>query len=488
MFNNVFELDLIEYAQHDGLSLGELVKRRKITSKDLGRLFLAAVAKVNPKINAVIEAYDDHVNALDEKIVPDGPFAGVPFLMKDIGATEKGRRQEQGSRLMKGYVANKDSFLTTRFKQAGLTLLGRTTIPEFAMANNTVSVLTGVTRNPWNLELMAGGSSGGAAASVASGIVPVAMASDGGGSIRIPASACGVVGLKPSRGRVTAGPDFGEVWGGLLQEFVISRSIRDTAVMLDAVSQPTLGDPFIIAQPQRPYCKEVNAPAGKLHIAWTTASWQPGTAVHPEVVRCVEEVASKCEEMGHDVVEASPIFDYEGFLHALCVVLEFGFDVRIDTIAGELERKLDEDTLEPVTLSYLRCARLVRVADLIRADSFLNKLRRSFGQFFQGYDVLLTPTLAQPPEPLSKYVLTRTDLDFVAFTRLGHETDMFLPVFNVTGQPAISLPLGQTKAGLPVGAQFIARFGEEATLIRLASAFEHATPWRDRIPPMHVSR
>jgi amidase len=481
-------MDLAEYSRYDGLGLAELVKRRKVTAKELARLFLAAVEKVNPEINAVIETYVERVERLEDSTLPNGPFGGVPFLMKDLGATEKGKRQECGSRLTKGYVADKDSFLTSRFKQAGLTLLGRTTTPEFGLAGTTESMLMGATRNPWNLEMMAGGSSGGAAASVAAGILPVAHASDGAGSIRIPASACGLVGLKPSRGRVTQGPNSAERLAGMVQELAVSWTVRDTAVMLDAVSQPAPGDPFIIVQPYRPYGQEVNAPVGRLRIAWTTRSWQPGTVVHSEVVRCMEQVATQCETMGHEVAEATPVFEYEEYLRALCVIWEFGFDATLDTLAAEMGRTINEETLEPVTMSCYRCARRVRAADIVMSDSVLNKLRRTFGRFFREYDVLLTPTLAQPPEPLGKYALKRTDLDFVGYFRLCDEMNMHLPLFNVTGQPAISLPLGETNSGLPIGVQFVARFGEEATLIRLACAFEKAMPWRDRIPPMHVSR
>ncbi len=481
-------MNLAEYAQYDGIGLAELVKTGKATKSELARLFLAAVEKVNPKINAVIETYTERVERTDESAVPDGLFVGVPFLMKDLGATENGKRQECGSRLMKGYVADKDSFLTTRFKQTGLNLLGRTTTPEFGLAPTTESISVGPTRNPWNLTMLAGGSSGGAAASVAAGILPAAHASDGGGSIRIPASACGLVGLKPSRGRITQGPDSAERLAGMVQEFIVSRTARNSAAMLDAVSHPAPGDPFVIVQPKRPYVQEINAPVSKLRVAWTAESWQVDIVVHPEVVHCVERVTSECEEMGHKVVQTTPVFDYEEYLRALCVAWGFGFDAMIDTLAAEMGRETSEETLEPVTLSCYRYAQRLTSRDVIMSDSVLNKLRRTFGQFFQDYDMLLTPTLAQPPELLGKYALSRTDLDFIEYFRLGDEIAMHLPPFNVTGQPAISLPLGQTNSCLPIGIQLVARFGDETTLIQLASAFEQAMPWRDRIPPVHVSR
>jgi len=481
-------MNLAEYSTYDGVALADLVRKRKVSPKELANLFTEAVEKVNPKINAVIEVWSDRIEGLDDRVVHDGPFAGVPFLMKDIGAGEGGRKQEDGSRLMKGYVVEKDAYLTERFKKAGLTLLGRTTCPEFAMGISTESVLTGATRNPWDLDKMVGGSSGGSAASVAAGIAPVAHASDNGGSIRIPASACGLVGLKPSRGRVTVGPDFGEIWPGMLQEFVVSRTVRDTALMLDAVSAPAPGDPFIITQPARPYSQEVGASPGRLRIAWTTNSWQPGASVDSEVVRCVERVVAECESAGHELVEASPAFDYEEFLKATCMAWAFGLYVGMDMFGAVLGRKVSEETVEPVMLSYYNYSKGLTAADMFMTEFALNKFRRTFGQFFEGYDMLLTPTLTKLPEPLGKYSKTRTDVDYVGFMRLCDETKAFCSASNVTGQPSITLPLGHSQSGLPIGVQFMARFGQESALIRLSSSLEHEMPWRDRIPPVHASR
>jgi amidase len=481
-------MTLAEYSSCDGVALADLVRKRKASPKELARLFVEAVEKVNPKINAVIEVYLDRVEGLDDLTIPAGPFAGVPFLMKDVGAGESGRLQESGSRLMKGHVVDKDSFLTERFKKAGLTLLGRTTCPEFAMGISTESVLTGATRNPWDLDKMVGGSSGGSAASVAAGISPVAHASDNGGSIRIPASACGLVGLKPSRGRVTSGPDIGELFSGMLQEFVVTRTVRDTAVMLDAVSAPAPGDPFVISQPARPYAQEVNAPPGRLRIAWTTDSWKPGASVDSEVIHCVEQVISECERAGHEIVEASPVFDYEEFSDITLKAWAFGLYAGMDMFGGMMGRKVSEETVEPVILSYYEYSKGLTAADMFMVEFVLNKIRRNFGKFFETYDMLLTPTLTKLPEPLGKYSKTRTDVDYVGFMRLCDETKAFCSAANVTGQPAISLPLGQSKSGLPIGVQFMSKFGEEDALIRLASSLEREMPWHDLIPPVHASR
>ncbi len=481
-------MDLVEYSSYDGVALADFVRRKEVTPKELTKLFVEAVEKITPKINAIIEIYDDLIKAIDRQTISAAPFNGVPFLMKDIGASEKGRLQESGSRLMKGRVSDKDSFLTTLFKKAGLNLLGRTTTPEFALGISTESVLTGETKNPWNLELMAGGSSGGSAASVAAGIVPVAHGSDNGGSIRIPASTCGLVGLKPSRGRVTLGPDIGEMWPGMLQEFVLSRTVRDTAFMLDMVSKPAPGDPFIIAQPTRPYSQELNIPIEHLRIAWTTESWQPGAIVDSEVVNCLEQVVSECENMGHELFETSPIFDYEEYLRATCVAWSFGLYAGMEMFAGMMGRKISEETLEPVMLSFYKYSKSLTAADMLMTEFVLNKFRRLFGNFFEQYDMLLTPTLTKLPEPIGKYTKMRTDIDYVDYMRLLDEVRIHPPAANVTGQPAISLPLGQSQSNLPIGVQFMARFGDENVLIRLASSLEKKIPWHDRLPPTHVSR
>jgi amidase len=481
-------MNLSDYSGLDGTALAKMVRKRDVSPKELARSFAEAVQKVNPRINAVIEVYSDRIEGLDDHSIPSGPFAGVPFLMKDIGSPEAGRHQESGSRLMKGFVAEKDSFLTQRFKKAGLTLLGRTTTPEFALGISTESALTGATRNPWNLDMMCGGSSGGSAASVAAGIVPMAHGSDNGGSIRIPASACGLVGLKPSRGRVTLGPDLGELWPGMLQEFVMTRTVRDTALMLDMVSEPAAGDPFVINQPIRPYIQEVNAPTERLRIAWTASSWQPGGFVDPEVVRCIGQTVSECERAGNELVEASPVLDYEEYLKAVCVAWAFGLYAGMDMFAAATGRAISGETLEPVMLSFYKYSKSLTGADMIMTEFTLNKFRRIFGKFFEQYDVLITPTLIKLPEPIGKYTKMRTDLDYVGYMRLCDEIRVHTTAANVTGQPAMTLPLGQSKSGLPIGVQFMGRFGEEAALIRLAGFLEKQMPWLERIPPVHASR
>ncbi len=479
-------MDLREYSEQDALGLAGLVRSGEVTPKQLAELMLEGVEKVNSKINAVIQTYPDRLASLNHSKTT-GPFAGVPFLLKDLGPPEQGKLQEKGSRLTIGFVARRDSFLTTRFRDTGLSFLGRTAVPEFGTASTTETTLLGPTRNPWNLNTMTGGSSGGAAAAVASGILPVASASDGGGSIRIPASCCGLVGLKPSRGRITQGPDQSEGHGGLGQSFVVSRSVRDSAVMLDAVSQPVMGDPFIIVQPERPYSQEVGAPVGRLRIAWTTKSWKPDSPVHPEVARLVETTALECERIGQDVREATPVFDYESYLFAFSSIFAYGFDVYLDHLSAVMQRPISGETIEPVNLSQYKYAKALTSKDMAKTNDVLNRFRRTFGQFFQDYEILMTPTLSLPPGPIGRYTTEREDLDYVGYIRMTDDLNMHMPAANITGLPAISLPLGQSNSGLPMGVQFISRFGDEALLIRLASALEKSMPWRDRVPPIHVS-
>jgi amidase len=482
---NCTTMNLSEYAVYDGLGLADLVRNREVTAGELAELALSGVQEINPQINAVIEVYQERAEKANELMIPEAPFCGVPFFLKDLGATEAGKPQEMGSRLTRGWVAETDAYLTMRFREAGAVILGRTTTPERGLAATTESVLTGATKNPWDLSRIAGGSSGGSAAAVAAGILPIAHASDGGGSIRIPAACCGLVGLKPSRGRVTSGPDADEGLFGLVQEFVVSRTVRDTAAMLDAVGLPAAGDPFVIKPPRQAYLNEINAPPGKHRIAFTADSWT-GIEVNPEVADNVKGVARLCEEMGHDVEAAKPQFDLETYFGALKVYWGSSLVFACDRLAEMMNRPVDGDHLEPVTLSIYENSRNYTAGDVITARLALNTARRRVGQFFETYDMLLTPTVTQLPAALGTIDLNHHEgleaweygtAQFNAFTNLG----------NATGFPAISLPLCQSADGLPIGVQFMSGFGEEALLLRIAGAFEKAFPWSDRRPPVHVS-
>jgi amidase len=479
-------LNLSEYSRYDGLALAQLILNREVTPGELAELVLQGVQKVNPQINSVNEVYDDALDIADRATHQRGPFAGVPFLRKDLGATEAGRLQEWGSRLFKGYMPENDSFLMTRFKKAGLITLGRSTVPELGISGQTETILQGITRNPWNLDRMAGGSSGGAAASVAAGIVPVAHASDGGGSIRIPASCCGLVGLNPSRGRISGGPDRQDTMFGLAREFVVSRSVRDTAAMLDAVHGSEVGDPFIIIKPERPYIQELQAVTKNLRIAFTADAWGP-YPVDKEILKAVEKVAFVCEDMGHKVEADSPPLDFVKVNTA--VMNSFGLsDAGLAKDAEAMGRELSLDYLEPVTLKMIERAKNLTIAETMESFEVMRQARFIVGQFFQKYDLLITPSLSLLPQPHGEFSTKRDDLEPHEFWENDFRIFQHMGLFNVTGTPSISLPLGQSESGLPIGVQFAAPFGDEAALIRIAAAFEEAMPWKDNIPPVHVSR
>jgi len=479
-------MNLTEYAHYDGLGLAEIIRKGDLTPTEAAELFITAVEKVNPQINSVIEVYEDALDIAKVALNGNGPFAGLPFLRKDLGATEGGRLQELGSRLFKGYVPVRDSFLMTRFKKAGLVTLGRSTVPELGISGQTETLLQGITRNPWNLDRMAGGSSGGAAASVAAGILPVAHASDGGGSIRIPASCCGLVGMNPSRGRISAGPDRQDPMFGLAREFVVSRSVRDTAAMLDAVHGAQVGDPFIIIKPERPYMAELLTPVKKLRIAFTADSWGP-YPVDAEIKKAVEKAASVCQEMGHAVDADSPQLD---FIKVNTVLMNvFGLsDVGLAKFAEDLGKELSLDYLEPGTLKMILRARNLTLEAVMNSFEVMRQTRFIVGQFFQKYDLLITPSLSLLPQPHGEFSTKRDDLSPHEFWENDFRIFQHMGLFSVTGTPSMSLPLGQSESGLPIGVQFAAPFGDEAALIRIAAAFEEAMPWKDRIPPVHVSR
>lgn len=490
-------LSSAEYARLDGVALGELVRDGAVTPAEVAASALEAARRIDPRLGAVVELFEDAApaaGALPASAPARGrssPLYGVPFLLKDIGATAAGRKQECGSRLLAGRVADHDAYLTARLKRAGLVAVGRSAAPEFALSLSTESVLYGTTRNPWNPSRIAGGSSGGAAAAVAAGIVPVAHATDAAGSIRIPASACGLVGLKPSRGRVTQGPDAGEALMGMNSQLCVSRTVRDTAAFLDAVTGPAPGDPVALPAPAEPFARQVASAAADgaepLRIAWTATGWG-GNATDAEVAAATSEVAARLAGMGHELVEATPIFDYDAFVDAACVGWALGFDLLLEMYAAQLGRPLDGSTLEHVTLLLYEKARRLTAHDVTIADTTFNRIRRGVGAFFEDFDVLLTPTLLRPPEPLGRYAQTVAHPDFASFFRLCDEAGAMLPLFNMTGQPAISLPLAWSADGLPLGMQLVARPGEDALLLRLAAVLEEAMPWRDRLPPIHAAR
>ena len=470
-----------EYADYDALGLGELIARKQVTPAEVLDAAIERIEAVNPRINAVVQKAYDEARAVIRAGLPSGPLAGVPYLMKDLYAWQKGARVGNGSRLYDGFIADHDFTLVERYKAAGLVILGRTNTPEFGLNAATEPVVNGPTRNPWNLERSAGGSSGGAAAAVAAGMVPAAHGTDGGGSIRIPAANCGLFGLKPNRGRNPAGPDVGEGWSGLACSHALTRSVRDSAALLDATSGPAPGDPYWAPPPARPFLQEVGAKPGKLRIALTRKTIT-GTPVHPECVKGVEAAARLCEELGHRVEEAMPEFDFVGLRWAMGVVisanLRNGLDMRLDA----LKRTQKEDDVERITALWAEQGRRHTARDYARALVIVHGVGRRFGEFFRKYDVLLSPTVAEPPLPLGSTDMMGNDLD--AYNERLFRLIPFTPQFNVSGGPAASVPLYWTPDGLPIGIQFGADFGNEAILFRLAAQLEQAQPWRDKRPKL----
>lgn len=476
---------LDEYAARDGLALAALVRAGEVTSSELVALALDAIAAVDPVLGAVVESYPDQIDAASARTRTGGPFDGVPTALKDLFHGEPGWRCGNGSRLYPDWRVTRQDEFTARLRGAGLVPMARSATSEFGLLGTTETLAQGRTCSPWGRHVMAGGSSGGAGALVGAGVVPIAGASDGGGSIRIPASACGVVGLKPSRGRVPWGPDVGEPLLGWAVHFVLTRSVRDAAVALDVLAGPMPGDPFEIPPAAGSYLGALGAPVAPLRIAYCAQPWS-GQAGDGEVAAATESTAHLLAELGHDVEQASPAFLWESFLQAMTDLWSATSAHTIDSFAAGFGRPVDESTLEGPTLAMVQAGRAVTSQRLLDGIDAVNSMARAMGRFFTTYDVLLTPTLGALPAALGQYdphALTPPRETFAAWSHL----ESFLPVFNATGQPAISLPLHQSSSGLPIGMHLVGRFGSESLLLRLAAALEEAAPWSGRVPPLHVS-
>jgi amidase/6-aminohexanoate-cyclic-dimer hydrolase len=468
-----------EYDKYDALGLAALIAKRQISPAELLAAVRQRVEKINPKINAICHQFFDKAEAQIKQGLPKGNFSGVPFLLKDLRADLQGTPMNSGSRLFKNNVSTHDSTITERFKQAGFVIFGKTATPEFGLTTTTESVLTGKTRNPYNLERIAGGSSGGAAAVVASRILPAAHASDGGGSIRIPASCCGVFGLKPTRGRVPLGPDALEGWGGMSVQLAVSISVRDTAAILDATAGAELGSPYVAPTPQRAFLKEVGANPGKLKIALML---QPPskTPVHDECKKAAMEAAKLCESLGHVVEEAAPILDAAAIREAQINAIAISIAKLLEDAAKTLGKPVTQQDVEPVTWAYYQSALKQNSLAYARAVSTFQQLGLTLAKFHQKYDLILSPTTGKPPVELD--VLSLSPKDFQTYSKEIGEFSPFTALFNMTGQPSMSVPLYWSPDGLPIGVMFSARFGDEATLIRLASQLEMAKPWAQKRP------
>ncbi len=476
-----------ELATMDALDQAALVRSREVSAVELVDAAIERIERVNPRLNAVISTrFDDaraEATAFDRDGLPESPLAGVPFLLKDIGAPMAAMPDAMGSRALRDRRPQEDGLLVRRYRRAGLVIAGRTSTPEFGNHSTTEPVLYGPTRNPWNTALTAGGSSGGAAAAVASGMVPAAHGGDGAGSLRIPASCCGVFGLKPSRGRVSRAPA-GEEIGGLNVRHAVSRSVRDSAALLDAIAGREPGDPYTAPKPERPFLAEVGADPGPLRIGWS-ATPSIDTPVDRDCVVAVEAAASLLSSLGHRVEEARPTFDGEVLVGPLLTVWAVSNADDAAYCERVLGRALEPDELEETTWELVEYGRSRTASDLMGAVASFGAACRSIGPFFEQYDIWLTPTLARRPEPLG--VLNRSRGGALAWQRMDSEFNPWNAVANITGQPAMSLPLHWTDDGLPIGVLATGRYADEATLYRLAGQLEAARPWAHRLPPVHAS-
>ncbi len=470
-----------EFISYDATGLAELVRRKEVKAVELVKASIERIEQLNPTINAVVTPMYEQALKAAEGQLPDGPFSGVPFLLKDLGAPCAGITMTMGSAFMSNFVPDHDCELVVRLKRAGLIIIGKTNTPELGILPTTEPRLFGPTRNPWNIERTAGGSSGGSAAAVAAGFVPMAHANDGGGSIRIPASCCGTFGFKPTRARNPLGPDFGDIFSGLVINHAITRSVRDSAALLDATSGPDIGDPYWAPPPARPFQKEVGADPGRLRIAFTTRT-ATGSEVHADCIDAVKDAAKLCVDLGHEVEEASPEINGELTSQAFMVLWSAGCAWTIDGLGLITGRMPEKDQFEPLTWALYEMGKKQSASFYLLSLTFLQRTARIIARFFLKYDVWLTPTLGEPPVALGTF--DSPPENPLEGLRRAEAFVPFTPICNATGQPAMSVPLYWNHEGLPVGLHFVGRFGDEATLFRLASQLEAARPWAERRPPI----
>lgn len=503
-------MTLDEYDQHDATALGAMVSNGDIAPETLLDLAAQRIAAGNPALNAVIADGQDYARrALQARRAAgtegDGVFAGVPVLVKDLLATVEGLPTWHGNRLLQRALppASHDSEFIRRLRRTGALIVGKTNTPEFGLTPFTEPELTGPTRNPWDATRTAGGSSGGSAAAVAAGFVPLATGGDGGGSIRIPASCCGLFGLKPTRGRVPSGPDLGDLWSGLAIEHGLTRSVRDSAALLDAVAGDDAGPPCAAPPQARPFVDEVGTAPGRLRIGLCTEPWLGHVPVDRDCLEAVERSAALLRSLGHEVIETRVPVNGPAFAMAFLQVLAANVRGEIEVIAHALRQRPRRQDFEATTWGLGLLGRALKGDEVINAQRTIQLTGRRIGALFEStIDVLMTPTLASPPPPIGSLKPTPAEqrqIEFIgaigspwlmrrlgAFEQLANKVFDFIPftaVFNGTGQPAMSVPLHWNAQGLPIGVQFVGRFGDEATLFRLAGQLEQAQPWFDRRPP-----
>jgi amidase len=466
----------------DATAQADLVRRREVQPRELIEAAIRRIEQLDPILNAVVTPMFEDALARASGSLPAGPFTGVPFVLKDLIAEQAGVRYTEGSAFLSDNVSTHDQELVLRQRRAGLVVVGKTNAPEFGIVPTTEPLLFGPTRNPWDTGRTPGGSSGGTAAAVASGMVPMGHASDGGGSIRIPASCCGLFGLKPTRARNPLGPAVGDVLNGLTCEHAITRTVRDSAALLDATAGSDVGDPYWAPPPARPYLQEVGSDPGRLRIAVTTTA-ATGVPVHEDCVRAVRETAGLCEQLGHDVFDFTPAdVDGNALSEAFLVLYVSGVAASIAGWARQTGRTPTEADFEPLTWAMRGIGNSHSPADYLLAVAYLQRFSRQVGGWFTGFDAWLMPVLAEPPLPLGTFDAPPGQ-PLLPLLRAGAWVP-FTPIANITGQPAMSVPLHWNADGLPIGSQFVGRYGDEATLFRLAAQLEQARPWAGRRPPV----
>jgi amidase len=472
-------MDVSEYLKLDATGMAALVARGDVTAAELLDCAMARLDDVNPTLNAVVSNLEPQAREAIAGGLPDGPFAGVPFLLKDVTTQMAGAVTSAGSRVFADAVALEDSALVAAYKRAGLNIFGKASTPEFGLVGVTEPDLFGATLNPWNLDLTCGGSSGGSASAVAGGIVPAAQASDAGGSIRIPASCCGLFGLKPSRGRVSMAPG-GEGWAGLTVLHALTRSVRDSAALLDVSCEPQLGDPYWLPKPQTPFADEVGRAPGRLRIGMLTRNLNGNDMAAP-CAAGVRAAAALCESLGHDVEELALPPGLEALTPATTQISCASLAVTLEREAERRGRPIGEGEIEPLTRKLYELGKGVSGVQYAMAMQTLHAIARRVAVWRDRYDVVLLSTLGRLPIPIGMLKGEIGDLaELVAkFYDFGPNTQLF----NVTGHPAMSVPLAWSEEGVPVGIQFVGRAAGEAELLRLAAQLESAQPWADRRPP-----
>lgn len=491
-----------EYRKYDAVALSELIRKKEVKPSELLEIAIKRTEEVNPKINAVVTPCYDFANEQLKSINGNSVFAGVPFLMKDLGPELKGVRHTSGTRFMKDYVPKNNSVVTERIIQSGLIIFGKTNTPEFGLTPYTESQLLKPARNPWNTAHTTGGSSGGSGAAVAAGIVPIATANDGGGSIRIPASCNGLFGMKPSRGRVTLGFQNGELWGGAVCEGCVSRSVRDSARYLDVIQGAAPGEPYIIQRPEIPYSEEIKKEPGKLRIAFSLEH-PLGLKQDEENSAAIHNTVKLLQQLGHEVNEVPLPYKKELLTHILYTMVLGELSATVDYLGEITNKKPRRTDFEPNTWLLYQLGKSFSANEFALAKLKWNETTRKLGLFGEKYDMLLTPTLGMKPFVIGSLQNSKVEdaalkiLNILGLSSLVKHTGIiektaakifswipYPPLANITGQPAMTIPLHWSKENLPVGVMFTGRLNDEATLFRLAAQLEKAQPWFSRVAPI----